>query len=105
MKKEEQQENEVKRFLRPQVQVLDDSALIPGKNLITPLPNCFTHETIGSTPFYYNTDENSNVPDGEFPSGTKLVLFRKEEQEYCWAVDRQGLYVRVAFTNLKPLNN
>lgn len=97
-------ENEPKGFIRPKVDILEDKALIPEKNIIMPPPNLFTHETINNTPFFYSNWQNGKNPDGQFQSGTQVVLLVYNDDDYCRVVDNQGLYVEVEYRNLKKLN-
>jgi hypothetical protein len=95
--------NERKRFIRPKAEILNEKATIPAQNLITPPPNQFTHALIGPSPFYYSEPDASGTPDGEFKAGTKVALLVYNGGPYSRVVDGQGLYVAVAYSQLKKL--
>ncbi len=89
-------------FTRPPVEVLDDAALIPAKNLIVPSPNQFTHVTVGDRPFFFE-HPNSGTAAGTFPAGTQVVLLVLEPVGWCRVVDGRGLYVVTELSGLAPL--
>jgi hypothetical protein len=90
-------------FLRPEITVLPESALVPDRNLISPAPNQFTHELIRSQPYYYGQGEQATPPDGHFPAGTKVILLFYEGGTYCRVVNGQGLYVEIEYDSLRKL--
>lgn len=89
-------------FLRPEASVLDEHALVPEENVISPSPNQFTHELKRSQPYFFSGPKQGRPPDGELSAGTQVLLLRKEE-DHCWAADGRGLYVEVDCDNLKKL--
>ena len=97
--------NQMKRFTRPKAEILEDSALIPAKNLIKPAPNRFTHQTIEPAPFFYDHYERDREPDGQFPEGTQVILLVDSDGEYCRVADNQGLYVEVLRTSIKKIDS
>jgi hypothetical protein len=92
----------MKGFVSTDASVLDDSAIIPDKNLIKPPPNKFTHELKRQEPYYYSEIKKTKEPDGEFAAGTKVLLVR-EEKDHCRVADEQGLYVEIECDSLKKL--
>jgi hypothetical protein len=95
--------DERKGFIRPKAEVLDDKAVIPPENLITPPPNQFTHQAAKSMSFFYDRWQKDKDPDGQFPAGTQLVLLVYDNGDYCRVVNDQGLYVEVEYKDLKKL--
>ena len=93
----------VKRMIRPEAVVLAENAIVPGKNLIWPAPNQFTHKLTRSRPYYFNEPRQAARPDGEFPAGTKVVLLVYNGGNYCHVADGRGLYVAVRYDGLKKL--
>jgi hypothetical protein len=93
----------VRGFKRPQARVLRENALIPEGNLISPAPNQFTHELTRAQPFYYADARKGAQPNGEFPTGTKVVLLVRKRGGYCRVADERGLYVEIACDSLKKL--
>jgi hypothetical protein len=87
--------------LRPKAVVLNETALVPQARLIKPPPNQFTHELQRPQPYYY--DRAAGTADGEFASGTHVVLMVYEGGPYCRVVDSQGLYVVTAYSGLRSL--
>ena len=90
----------MKGFRRPTAVVLEDDALIPGKNLISPVPNAFTHILRKATPYWFGAARRATAPDGEFAAGTRVLLIRRESARYCRVADARGLYVRVECVRL-----
>lgn len=90
------------RMLRPEPVVVPDSALVPPANHVRPPPNQFTHEVRKDQAYYYGTKAGKE-PDGEFTSGTKVVLMVRDKGKMCRVVDGRGLYVLTAFDGLKKL--
>lgn len=91
-------------FTRPNASILPEESMIPERNLVLPPPNQFTHELKSAQPFYYTGAQQASPPDGELPAGTKVVLFRREEESsYCRVIDGQGLYVEIEFDSLRKL--
>lgn len=91
------------KFLRPDMEVLPEEALIPARNLISPAPNRFTHELVAETPFYYGREADSKAPDGRFEAGTKVVLLVRGTGERCRVVDGRGIYAEVSCENVVEL--
>src|SRR2546426_11186725 len=85
----------MKGILRPNAVVLAENAVLPGKNLILPAPNQFTHQLTRSQPYYFNEPQRATRPDGEFPTGTKVVLLVYSGGNYCRVAGGGGLYVAV----------
>jgi hypothetical protein len=90
-------------FLRPEVELLPESAAIPDKNLISPAPNQFTHQLTRSQQYYFRDANPSLRPDGELPPGTKVVLLRYDGGRYCCVVDGRGLYVQVEHSGIEKM--
>lgn len=89
-------------FVRPEVVVLPDSALVPDRNVIRPAPNRFTHELTRAAPFYFDgAQQQGRQPNGEFPDGTRVVLLVHHGGTHCRVVDSRGLYVEVEFDALR----
>lgn len=88
------------KFLRPKAEVLPDSALVPDKNLISP-PTQFTHQLTRAEPYYFSSAQ-SGGPDGEFPSGTKVLLV-SDDGDRCRVADEHGLCVEIARAALTEL--
>ena len=91
------------KMLRPEAVVLSDAAVVPGRNLIDPPPNRFTHELQQSQPYYYTHAQGRATPDGEFAAGTQVVLMIHDGGAYCRVVDAQGLYVETAYEGLRAV--
>ena len=89
--------------LRPEARVLPDKALIPTRNLISPPPNCFTHEVISRAPFYFDTSLGATAPDGYFEPATKVTLLVDSGGGRGRVVDGKGLFVETELTGLKRL--
>ena len=92
----------MKGFVSPEASVLDESTLVPDKNLISPRPNQFSHELNRAQPYFFSAGKKNKQPDGEFPAGTKVLLVRKEGDR-CHVADEQGLYVEIECDSLKEL--
>jgi hypothetical protein len=90
------------RILRPEMEVVRESALIPPANLVQPAPNQFTHELQEAQPYYYGAAARK-PPDGDFPAGTQVVLMVRGAGKMCRVVDGRGLYVLTACKGLKNL--
>jgi hypothetical protein len=90
-------------FVRPESAVLAEKALIPGRNLITPAPNQFTHELTRAQPYYFTGAQPGMPPDGEFPAGAKVVLLLHEGGATCRVADGRGLYVETEYDSLRKL--
>jgi hypothetical protein len=93
----------VEGIQRPETTVLPEGALVPGRNLIRPAPNQFTHEVTRSQPYYYGDPQPGTPPDGQFPAGTKVVLLVGDGGPNCRVADGQGLYVTIECAGLKRL--
>jgi hypothetical protein len=92
----------MKGFMRPESRILDEHALIPDENLISPAPNQFSHELKRSQPYFWSDAKKTKQPVGEFSEGTKVLLVRKDG-DLCRVADEQGLYVEVECDSLKKL--
>jgi len=90
-------------FLRPEAVVLNESALVPERNLLSPAPNQFTHELARAQPYYYTTAQQGAPPDGVFQAGTKVVLLVYDGGNQCRVADGRGLYVETAYEGLTKL--
>lgn len=93
----------MKGISRPRASVLPEDAVVPGKNLIDPAPNQFTHQLKQSQAYYFDGAQQGRPPDGEFPAGTKVALLVFDGGAYCRVADEQGLYVETEYENLKKL--
>lgn len=49
------------------------------ENIIDPPPNQFTHELTQDEPYYFDGLQQQRPPDGNFYSGTKILLRKKNE--------------------------
>ena len=92
----------MKGFVSPEASILDESAIVPDKNLIAPAPNQFSHELKRAQPYFFSEAGKSKQPDGEFAAGTKVLLVGKEG-DHCRVADEQGLYVEIECDSLKKL--
>ena len=92
----------MKGFVSPEASILDESAIVPDENLISPPPNQFTHELKSSQPYYFSGVQQGRSPDGEFSAGTKVVLLVRDEN-HCRVADGRGLYVEIECDSLKKL--
>jgi hypothetical protein len=92
----------MKGFVSPEASILDESAIVPDENLISPAPNQFTHELKRSQPYFFSETGKDKHPDGEFSAGTKVLLVRKVG-DHCRVADQQGLYVEIDCDSLKEL--
>lgn len=90
-------------FLRPEVRVLPETALVPEANRIAPPPNRFTHEVTRREPYFFDPERATQLPDGEFEQGTAVLLLVDDGGEFCRVCDARGLYVAIARAALKPL--
>ena len=90
-------------FVRPEAEVLAEKTLIPGRNLIAPAPNQFTHEVARAQPYYFTGAQPEMTPDGEFSAGAKVVLLHYDGGEYCRVADGRGLYVETEYGGLRKL--
>jgi hypothetical protein len=90
------------RMLRPKMQVMRESALIPPGNQVQPAPNQFTHELVEHQPYYYGASARKQ-PDGDFPAGTQVVLMVRGAGHMCRVVDGRGLYVLTACKGLRSI--
>ena len=93
----------MKGVRRPKATVLPDTALVPDGNVIKPAPNQFTHELVGTAPYYYSEAQHGSPPDGELAAGTKVVLLWHDGGPRCRVADGRGLYVEIAFATLRKL--
>ncbi|MEK7702650.1 MAG: hypothetical protein AAB317_01640 [Nitrospirota bacterium] len=92
-------------MIRPKMNVLSESAVVPDRNLIRPTPTQFTHEVKSEQPYYYNVPGHTLVSDGTFLAGTKVVLLSHDGGSFCHVVDGHGLSVVTAFEGLRPIGN
>ena len=90
-------------FVRPEAEVLAEKALVPGRNLIAPAPNQFTHEVARAQPYYFTGAQPGMAPDGEFSAGAKVVLLLYDGGVYCRVADGRGLYVETEYDSLRKL--
>lgn len=88
---------------RPEAIVLPDSSLIPSDCVISPPPNQFTHEVVGSQPFYASHAAPGEPPTGQFEAGAKVVLLYHDGGELCRVVDAAGRYVGTRFDGLRKI--
>jgi hypothetical protein len=93
----------MKGMTRPKAVILDQHAIVPDHNIISPAPNQFTHKLTESEPYYFHEAQQGTEPDGEFAEGTKVALLWYDGGEYCRVADGQGLYVEIAHAGLKKL--
>jgi len=77
--------------------------LVPGRNLIAPAPNQFTHEVARAQPYYFTRAQPGMAPDGEFAAGTKVVLLLYDGGATCRVADDRGLYVETEYDSLRKL--
>lgn len=89
----------MKGFTRPDATILEESAVIPEENLVSPVPTHFTHEVKQPEAYYF---KRGKKPAGEFPAGTKVLLLEKDGK-HCRVVDEQGLSVEVDGDSLRKL--
>jgi hypothetical protein len=92
----------MKGFTRPRAAVLSEKAVVPARNVISPAPNRFTHVVARTVPYYYDKRSAKKAPDGELPSGTRVVLLHQGSRD-CRVVDGRGLYVLIACDHLESL--
>lgn len=92
----------MKGFVSPEASVLDENAIIPDENLMSPAPTKFTHELKRSQPYYYSQTKKSKKPAGKFSAGTKVLLVSKDGNR-CRVADEQGLLVEIDCDSLKKL--
>ena len=92
----------MKGFVSPEASVLDESAIIPDENLMSPAPTQFTHKLKRAQPYYFSHAKEGKQPDGEFSAGTRVLLVSKDGNHYRVA-DEQGLLVEIEGDNLKKL--
>ena len=93
----------MENFVKPDVVVLSENAIVPDRNFILPAPNQFTHELTRPQPFYFTGAQQAMQPNGQFPAGTKVVLLVYDGGNYCRVADGKGLYVEIEYDSLKKL--
>jgi hypothetical protein len=93
----------MKGFIRPEVKVLPEGAVVPDRNVIKPAPNQFTHELTRPQPFYFDEARQSGPADGELGEGTPVVLLFHDGGAYCRVADGRGLYVEVEYDALRTI--
>jgi len=92
------------QMLRPEVHVLDRSALVPDRNLVRPAPTHFTHELAVDTPFHLDRSPGHGEPDGVLPAGTAVVV-AATHGDRCRVVDGRGLAVEVPQGSVRELGD
>ena len=93
----------MKGISRPEARVLPDESIVPERNLIVPPPNQFTHQLKRAQAYYFDGAQQGRQPDGEFPSGAKVLLLVFNGGAYCRVADEQGLYVELEYESLHKL--
>jgi hypothetical protein len=83
--------------------VLEESAVIPTRNLINPSPNFFTHSVIDDQPFWFEQRDSMHASAGTLNAGTKVTLLRYDGDLFCYVAVGNGLYVVTAFAGLKAI--
>jgi hypothetical protein len=91
------------RVLRPEVHVLDRSAMVPERNIVRPPPEHFTHELAVDEPFHLDRDVRRGEPDGILRAGTRVVVVATAEDR-CRVVDGRGLTVDVRRSSLRAID-
>ncbi|MFC1835092.1 hypothetical protein ACFL2Q_10190 [Thermodesulfobacteriota bacterium] len=99
----EKEDESMDGFIRPEPEILHESALVPEGNFISPPPNQFTHEVIRTLPYYYASMREDKSPDGQLPAGRRVVLLVYEGGTHCRVVDEKGLYVEIEYGGLTKL--
>jgi hypothetical protein len=94
----------MKGMKRPEVAILPEGAVVPPIDRITPAPNQFTHEIVGTQPFYFSSTPDGAPPNGEFEPGTKVTRLVDDGRAMCGVVDARGLYVRTACSGLRRID-
>jgi hypothetical protein len=89
----------MKGFIRPDASILEEEAVIPKENLVSPAPTHFTHQLKEAGAYFF---QRGKKPAGEFPAGTKVLLTHRDGN-HCRVVDEQGLSVEVDADSLKEL--
>lgn len=89
-------------MLRPEIHVLDRSALVADGNLVRPAPTHFTHELAADTPFRLDREPGGADPDGVLPAGTPVVV-AAAHGDRCRVVDGRGLAVDVPRTSVRGI--
>jgi len=82
---------------------LDENALIPDKNLVSPPPNQFTHELTRPQPFFFDRATEGGPAAGQLAAATKVVLMVYDGGTHCRVIDGRGLYVELAYDCLRRL--
>ena len=85
-------------FVRPEAIILDEDALVPDRNLISPAPNQFSHEVLSDQPFSF---AEGGAPAGRLAAGAAVLLVHRQA-EACWVIDARGLFVKTACAGLRP---
>jgi hypothetical protein len=91
------------KMLRPETEVLSESALVPVGKLIQPPPNIFTHRLKKTAPFYFYEADATAGLDGNLNQDSKVSLLSYNNGKYCRVVDERGLYVEIEYACLAPL--
>jgi len=89
----------MKGFIQPDAAILEESAVIPKENLVSPAPTHFTHQLKQAAAYFF---QRGKKPAGEFSAGTK-VLLKQRDGNHCRVVDEQGLSVEVDCDSLKEI--
>lgn len=92
-----------RRFLRPDPVVLDDSAVVPPENLVSPPPREFTHVLNAPTDYFYARGRKQGAPDGRLDAGTRVLVVARDDAGRCRVVDRRGLSVYLACSALRAV--
>lgn len=92
-----------RRFLRPEPVVLDDSAVVPPENLVSPPPREFTHELAAATDYFYMASRMQGAPDGRLDADAKVLIVERDDAGVCRVVDTRGLSVYVECSALRAV--
>ena len=88
-------------FVRPEAIVLDEQAIVPDRNLISPAPNQFTHQVKRDQPYYFDDAAHGGPPAGQLSADAAVLLVHRRGNA-CWVIDSRGLFVRTACDGLTP---
>ena len=91
------------QMIRPKVQVLSDSAMVPAGNTLVKAPRHFSHKVTRPQPYYFRKPGKATAAAGEFAAGEKLLLLSHDGGEFCRVANANRLSVFTAFATLKPL--
>ena len=90
-------------FIRPKVNVVPESSMIPPENRSDPPPQRFTHELKVAQPYYYSKTRPRQAADGRFSAGTPVVLLAHDGGRMCRVADARGLSVETSYSGLRKL--